>query len=120
MRSVLERALPLLARLGLPATVFVPTDLVGADEPMSWRGIEQWASGEYERELVPLTGTSCGALRAAGWEIGSHSRTHARLATLDDDGLADELAGSRERLEAELGAAVPLDSRTPSARPTSG
>ena len=54
LRSVLERAFPLLERLGLPATVFVPTDLVGADEPLSWRGVERWASGPYEDELRPL------------------------------------------------------------------
>ena len=53
LRSVLERAFPLLERLGLPATVFVPTDLVGVDEPLSWRGVERWASGPYEDELRP-------------------------------------------------------------------
>jgi len=76
MRSVLERARPVLARLGLPATVFVPTDLVGSEGPMSWRGIEQWVDGEHDRELVPLTWQELSALRAEGWEIGSHSRTH--------------------------------------------
>ena len=45
------------------------------------------------------------APRAAGpgWEIGSHTRTHARLLGVDDARLADELAGSRKRIEAELG-----------------
>jgi len=103
LRSVLERAFPLLERLGLPATVFVPTDLVGADEPLSWRGVERWASGPYEDELRPLDWDELRRLQAAGWEIGSHSRTHARLTTLDDAALADELVGSRERLAAELG-----------------
>src|SRR4029078_9082552 len=32
LRSVLDRAYPVLERLGLPGTVFVPTDLVGCRE----------------------------------------------------------------------------------------
>jgi len=70
---------------------------------MSWRGIEQWVDGEHGRELVPLTWQELGALRAEGWEIGSHSRTHSRLVELGDDELAAELKESRERVEAELG-----------------
>ena len=103
LRSVLERAFPVLERLGLKATVFVPTDLVGA-EPLSWAGVERWAGSPYEDELRPLDWDELRRLQAAGWEIGSHTRTHARLTTLDDAVLADELAGSRERLAAELGA----------------
>jgi peptidoglycan/xylan/chitin deacetylase (PgdA/CDA1 family) len=103
MRSVLERARPVLDRLGLPATVFVPTDLVGSEGPMSWRGIEHWLGGENEGELVPLTWRELDGLRDEGWEIGSHSRTHPRLVELGDDELAAELKESRERLEAELG-----------------
>ncbi len=104
MRSVLERARPVLAELALPATVFVPTELVGSDGPMRWRGIEQWLGGEHERELVPLTWQELRELSGEGWEIGSHTRTHPRLVELDDEELAAELRGSRERLEAELGA----------------
>src|SRR3954451_5696930 len=104
LRSVLERAFPLLEQLGLPATVFVPTDLVGVKEPLSWGGVERWGGGSYEQELHPLDWDELRRLHAAGWEIGSHTRTHARLTPLDDALLADELAGSRERLSAELGA----------------
>ena len=103
MRSVLERARPVLAELGLPATVFVPTDLVGSDGPMRWRGVEQWLGGAHEHELVPLTWEELRGLRDEGWEIGSHTRTHLRLVQLDDDALGAELGQSRERLEAELG-----------------
>ena len=101
--SVLERAFPVLERLGLPATVFVPTELVGTGGPMSWPGVERWLGGEHERELVPLGWDELRRLHDAGWDIGSHSRTHARLPQLDDAALADELQGSRERIVAELG-----------------
>jgi peptidoglycan/xylan/chitin deacetylase (PgdA/CDA1 family) len=103
MRSVLDRAAPVLGALGLPATVFVPTDLVGSDGPMSWPGMGRWLSGPHERELVPLGWHELRQLRDEGWEIASHTRTHARLITLGDAELREELEGSRARLEAELG-----------------
>jgi peptidoglycan/xylan/chitin deacetylase (PgdA/CDA1 family) len=101
--SVLERAFPVLEELGLPATVFVPTELVGSGEALSWPGVERWHGGTHERELRPLGWDELRRLRDAGWEIGSHSRTHARLPLLDDAALAEELTGSRERIAAELG-----------------
>jgi len=103
MRSVLDRAAPILRGLGLPATVFVPTDLVGREGPMSWPGVERWHGGPHERELVALGWDELRALHAEGWEIASHTRTHARLIRLGDAELREELEGSRARLEAELG-----------------
>jgi peptidoglycan/xylan/chitin deacetylase (PgdA/CDA1 family) len=38
-------------------------------------------------------------LANAGWEIGSHTRTHPRLTQLDDDAIAEELTGSRHDCE---------------------
>ena len=102
LRSVLERAAPVLQELGLPATVFVATELVGLGEPMSWPGVERWLDGPHAQELVPLGWDELRGLRDQGWEIGSHTRTHARLLELDDARLADELSGSLERIETEL------------------
>lgn len=42
-------------------------------------------------------------LQAAGWEIGSHTRTHPDLPTLDDATARDELRGSKEECEEHLG-----------------
>ena len=103
VRSVLDRAAPVLRALGLPATVFVPTDFVGSEAPMSWPGIERWLGGSHEQELVPLGWDELRGLRDEGWEIASHTRTHARLIRLGDAELRDELEGSRARLESELG-----------------
>jgi peptidoglycan/xylan/chitin deacetylase (PgdA/CDA1 family) len=101
-RSVLTLALPILRRLGLPATVFVPTDFVGSGKPMSWPGIDGWMGGEHERELLPLSWEELRDLTASGWEIGSHTCSHPYLTQLDDAGLADELRRSRERCETML------------------
>jgi peptidoglycan/xylan/chitin deacetylase (PgdA/CDA1 family) len=43
------------------------------------------------------------ALRAAGMDVQSHTRTHQPLKTLPADTLADELEGSRADLQRELG-----------------
>lgn len=42
----------------------------------------------------------------AGWEIGSHSATHANMDRLNDDGIAEEIVKSRESLEKELGISI--------------
>jgi peptidoglycan/xylan/chitin deacetylase (PgdA/CDA1 family) len=46
------------------------------------------------------------ALRKAGMDVQSHTRTHQPLRTLPPDALADELEGSRADLERELGEPV--------------
>jgi len=102
-RSVLELGLPVLDRLGLPGTVFVPTGFAGSAEPMSWPGIDGWLGGRHEAELMGMSWSELATLAAAGWEIGSHTRTHPRLTDLDDGDLADELVESRRECESRLG-----------------
>jgi len=60
---------------------------------------------EYAAGLI-MTWDHVRALSRAGMDIESHSRTHRVLQTLDDAGLASELLGSREDLEAQLGRPV--------------
>ena len=100
--SVLELARPILDRLGLPGTVFVPTDWPGRGEPMHWPGIDQWMGTEFEPELRSLTWEQLAGLAADGWEIGSHTRSHPHLTTLDDRTLDEELRGSRAECERRL------------------
>jgi peptidoglycan/xylan/chitin deacetylase (PgdA/CDA1 family) len=102
-RSVLELAFPSLQLVGWPATLFVPTEHVGRPGPMKWAGIDRWIGGEHERELHALRWDEIRELAEAGWEIGSHTRTHPHLTRLEDGALANELVGSRERCEAEVG-----------------
>jgi peptidoglycan/xylan/chitin deacetylase (PgdA/CDA1 family) len=102
-RSVLDLARPVLEHYNMPATVFVPTALVGIERPMSWDGIDHWLGSEHESELVPMSWDDLGELASAGWEIGSHTRTHPRLTLLDDRGVRHELEGSRRDCERALG-----------------
>jgi peptidoglycan/xylan/chitin deacetylase (PgdA/CDA1 family) len=103
LRSVLDCAFPILARLGVPATVFVPTRHALHGEPADWPGHESWVETEHRHELDCLTWSDLAQLASAGWEIASHTRSHPRLTTLDDAVLHDELAGSKADCENHLG-----------------
>ncbi len=102
-RSVAELAFPILARAGMPGTVFVPTAFADSGRPLHWAGIDHWSDGSYASELAGLTWEELRGLVDAGWEIGSHTRSHPRLTELDDDALAAELEQSRASCERETG-----------------
>lgn len=79
-------AYPVLAAAEASATFFVPSAHVGKPHRMNAGQIEE--------------------LAAAGFEIGSHSRTHRELPYLSDDEIHDEVAGSKKELEAIVGSRV--------------
>ncbi|HJU74428.1 MAG TPA: polysaccharide deacetylase family protein [Gemmatimonadaceae bacterium] len=95
-----ELAAPLLADLGLPATLFVVTDHVGRDN--------NWASAHQAHVTVPslalMSWDDLEDVTRRGVEIGAHSRRHPHLTTLRPAALADEVHGSAERIRAMLGA----------------
>lgn len=78
-----EHALPELAARGMTATFFVTTAWVGRPGYVTWDQLR--------------------AMRGAGMEIGSHTRTHPFLSELDAARLEGELRGAREDIDAALG-----------------
>ncbi len=88
--SIVDSAYPILARLGVPGTVFVPTDFPDRREPMYW---PERSSGS----TVPTRTSSWPArhqlqrLAEAGLEIASHTRSHPNLTSLSDKELQAEL-----------------------------
>lgn len=102
-RSVLEVAAPIMAGLGLPGTVFVPTGYADTERAMGWDGYDRWVGTEHEHELRCLGWEELRALAVAGWEIGSHTRSHPRLSSLDDAEIAAELRESRHECEKTMG-----------------
>jgi len=101
-RSVLEHGWPILKRLGVPATVFVPSALVGWPGPLQWEGIEHWLGTPSESELCPMDWDQLRWLSWRGWEIGSHTCSHPHLTRENDATLAFELERSRHSVEAHL------------------
>ncbi len=102
-RSIPELALPVLAELRVPATVFVPTGDTDRPSLRSWPGIDRWVGGSWETELTGATWSELTRLVDAGWEIGSHTRSHPRLTQVSDEQLREELAGSRADCAAATG-----------------
>jgi peptidoglycan/xylan/chitin deacetylase (PgdA/CDA1 family) len=130
-RGVLLYALPLLARRGLPATVFVVSGAAAAPAPFWWdllgasgavppavrnaalvelRGdrdavLERFpaTAGAVPPPLLPATWLEVrAAARDGGVAIGSHTVTHRNLAALAARAVREEL----ERARAEIGAAM--------------
>jgi peptidoglycan/xylan/chitin deacetylase (PgdA/CDA1 family) len=98
-RSVLTLAKPILDSFDMPATVFVPTQYIGSEEPMAWPGIDHWARGEHAHELVPMSWPEARSLADSGWEIGSHTHSHPHLTKLAEGALSSELVDSRRETE---------------------
>ena len=82
-----ELAAPLLAARGFGATFFIVSEWTGTR-----RGF--------------MTAAQVRELHGQGFEVASHSATHAFLSDLADDRLREELRGSRQTLEDMIGAPV--------------
>src|SRR5262249_20180626 len=80
-----SNVLPVLARHGFTATVFVVAGRMG--------GQNDWDSEGPRKPL--LTAAQTATLAAAGVEIGSHGLRHVRLSNLDDAELRTEIHESR-------------------------
>ncbi|HUF30745.1 MAG TPA: polysaccharide deacetylase family protein [Gemmatimonadaceae bacterium] len=92
-----EIAAPLLVRNRLPATVMVVSEHAGGTN--AWRG-----ACAHDIPTLPLMDWhELGRMREMGFAIGAHSRTHPHLTALPPDALADEIGGSAEHIERELG-----------------
>jgi peptidoglycan/xylan/chitin deacetylase (PgdA/CDA1 family) len=101
--SVLTLGHPILSSLGIPATMFAPTAFMDEPRPLVWAGIDHWQDTPDAPELRSLCWAELRRLADDGWEIGSHTRTHPHLTTLDDGALTDELERSREEIASHLG-----------------
>jgi peptidoglycan/xylan/chitin deacetylase (PgdA/CDA1 family) len=99
-RSV-AKAVPILERLGVHATVFVCTAYADTGRPLDVPEIAGDLDG-YADELATMDWDMLRAVADHGVEIGSHTVSHPHLTRLSDAELVHELRDSRERIEAEL------------------
>ena len=91
--SVYENAVPVLKKQKLPAAIFVPTGNLGKT-PL-------WALRDdcYDAKEIVMTEQQIVELDKAGFEIFSHTVTHADLTQLENDKLQRELTESKRNLE---------------------
>lgn len=96
--SVATTGAPVLAELGAPATLFLTTGYVGADN--------QWPG---QSEIAPtfrmMSWEQVSELADAGWSIECHTESHPDLRTLDDPAIEREILRSKEAISKSVGRA---------------
>jgi peptidoglycan/xylan/chitin deacetylase (PgdA/CDA1 family) len=102
-RSVAD-ALPLLSRLGVPATIFACTSYARDGRPFHVPELRDDAAADPEAFATMDWAALRAAASGGGVEIGSHTVSHPHLPQLSDAELDRELSESKGELEDELGA----------------
>jgi peptidoglycan/xylan/chitin deacetylase (PgdA/CDA1 family) len=102
-RNLFTNAVPILQRHHVPALVLVPSSLVGA----GWRRAQTYCleTMGYSGVIELIRWGDLAEMVSAGFEVGSHTRTHPRLAALSAQPavLEDEFLGSKREIEDRLG-----------------
>ena len=102
-RNNYTNALPVLKKYRIPAIFFVPSSLVDAD----WERARDYClhTTHYASVVEMLKWNDLRDLLAQGYQVGSHTRTHARFSDISKDPslMEDEILGSKMELEKNLG-----------------
>ncbi len=102
-KNIRTNAAPVLKELGIPAISFIPSDMIEAD----YETVKHYCLDvtKYRAVVEMLTWEEAAQLPDFGIEIGSHTRTHARLSAISGDAakLEDEVSGSKTVLEERIG-----------------
>lgn len=101
--SIYEHAFAVLARLGIPSTMFLVAEtLTATGHPVDW------VDDPPTWELRTLDAAQIAEMAAAGMTFASHSAAHRDLTTLSESECREDLGRSREILEGVLGHDVGL------------
>lgn len=92
LRDFYTTAFPMLKQHGFTATMFVPTGLINAGQPIKGKAVMTW---EEMREL-----------QRQGIQFGSHTVTHPHLHSLPLEEVQSELETSKAHLEEQLGTSI--------------
>lgn len=90
-----DHAVPILSEHGFTAVFYMPTDFAGTDS--------HWLMPELGFEFPIINWETARHLDSSGFQIGSHSMSHPRLAQISPKVCFSELDGSRKILEDKLG-----------------
>ena len=100
-RDFYSSAAPVLRRLGLPATIFLPTGYCGRTN--CWPGQPQWVAEE-----ALLDWQQVAELAHNGFGFGAHSVNHVVLPALSVNEAEREIAGCKAQIEEHTGQRVDL------------
>ena len=98
--NLLRNALPALAEHGAPATIFAVSRNLGA--PPRWA----MPPGHPDADEQTMTAEEISSCACSLVRIGSHTRTHPRLTSLDGGAMREELQESRAELASIVGSPV--------------
>jgi peptidoglycan/xylan/chitin deacetylase (PgdA/CDA1 family) len=101
-RSVVD-VLPLLAELGIPATIFACTGYARDGRPFDVPELSEDAAAD-PAAFATMDWPALREAASRGVKIGSHTVSHSHLPQLSDSELGRELNESKAELEDELGA----------------
>jgi len=101
-RNNFINAVPILKKNGIPAIFFVPSSLIDAD----WNEARNYCmeTTHYRAVIEMLRWSDLDEMVSMGFEIGSHTRTHARFSAISNNSelMENEILGSRTELEANI------------------
>ena len=97
-QGCVDHAVPVLRAHGFTAVFYLVTGLMGQTS--------RWMVSEPGLELPLMSWDAARALAAEGFQCGTHTATHPRLAGLPPSRCRAELVDARRRLEDELGRPV--------------
>jgi peptidoglycan/xylan/chitin deacetylase (PgdA/CDA1 family) len=102
-RNNFVNALPILRKHDIPCIFFVPSSLIDA----SWDSTKVFCrqTTRYRDVIEMMKWEDLAQVILSGYEVGSHTRTHARFSAISHDCtlLQDEILGSKQELEMHLG-----------------
>lgn len=102
LKNNFTNAAPVLLKYSIPATFFVSSEYIGATYK---KASEFCSSKTHYRDILELmTWEDLHELMRLGFEIGSHSISHARLSLIHDElKLRSEIFASKRQIESHLG-----------------
>ena len=102
LKNVITNGLPILRDRGVPAALFVPTAIISAPEKFQ---LHRRLTPNAPRLVEHASWADLEEARANGFEIGSHTRTHARLSAISESQwlIEDEVFGSKQDIASRLG-----------------